>query len=109
MRRKYIVDTNIIFSSLLANKSNVRDILLNDNHEFYAPNLLITEIFKHKEKLIKFSKLNDEDFLIFFNLCIERIHFIPLELISLESRQEAYDKKLIEGLKEKGFNQFFKN
>ena len=92
------------------------------------------EIYKHKDKLLKCSKLTESEFYLYFNAIIERINFIPSDFISLESRQKAYDlckdvdikdtpfvalsiylaiplwigdKKLKEGLKQKGFSDFY--
>ena len=101
---------------------------------FYSPNILISEIYKHKDKLLKSSKLTESEFYLYFNAIIERIKFIPADFISLESRQKAYDlcldidikdtpfvalsiylaiplwtgdKKLKDGLIQKGFNTFY--
>jgi predicted nucleic acid-binding protein len=84
--------------------------------------------------LQKHSKLNDSEFYLLFNGIIERITFVPIDYIGRNSRQRAYDlckdvdikdtpfialaidlgipiwtgdKKLKDGLKLKGFNDFF--
>jgi predicted nucleic acid-binding protein len=125
---------NIVFSSLIPSNSIIRDNLLNNFNVFFSPNYLIYEIYNHKEKLIKLSKFPETQFYIYFNSIIERIRFIPLNMISLINRQKSYDicrdtdlkdipfvalslelnlplwtgdKKLISGLIEKGFNNFF--
>lgn len=129
-----VVDTNLIFSALVSNSSKIREILFESNLTFYAPDYLITEIFKHKDKLIKYSKLSENEFFLYFNAIFEQIRFVPTDFIGSESRQIAYDlcndvdindipfialsvelkiplwtgdKKLKEGLKLKGFNGFF--
>lgn len=134
MENTIVVDTNLIFSALISSSSSIRDLLLEGQYDLYAPNYIITEIFKYKEKMLKYSKLNEEDFYVYLNGVIERIRFTPLDFISLESRQKAYelckdvdikdtpfvalaieldvplwtgDKKLIKGLEQKGFNNFF--
>lgn len=95
---------------------------------------MISEIYKHKEKLLKSSKLTDSEFYLYFNGIIERIKFIPTDFISIESRQKAYDlchdvdvkdtpfialsiefaillwtgdKQLKDGLIQKGFHEFY--
>jgi len=130
-----VVDTNLIFSALIPQKSKIRDYLFDNELTFYTPNYLISEIYKHKEKLIGNSKLTEDEFFIYFNGMIEQITFVPKDLISVDSRQKAYeycrdvdikdtpfvalalelnsplwtgDKKLKEGLKRKGFTSFFK-
>ncbi|MEI8366593.1 MAG: PIN domain-containing protein [Parachlamydiaceae bacterium] len=129
-----VVDTNLIFSALIPRASQIRDILFESNINFYSPNILISEIFKHKDKLLKSSKLTESEFDIYFNGIIERIKFIPTDFIGLDSRQKAYDlcfdvdikdtpfvalsidlaipfwtgdKKLKDGLKQKGFHDFY--
>ncbi len=54
-----VVDTNLIFPALIPKASKIRDILLESNMTFYAPNFLIIEIYIHKDKLIKNSKLTE--------------------------------------------------
>ena len=129
-----IVDTNLIFSALIPKASKIREILFESNMTFYSPNFLITEIYTHKDKLLKNSKLNDSEFYLYFNGIIEQIKFIPADFIGKDSRQKAYDlckdvdikdtpfialaidlgvpiwtgdKKLKEGLKLKGFHNFY--
>jgi predicted nucleic acid-binding protein len=134
IQNSVVVDTNLIFSALVSNSSKIREILFESNLTFYAPDYLITEIFKHKDKLIKYSKLSENEFFLYFNAIFEQIRFVPTDFIGSESRQIAYDlckdvdindipfialsvelkiplwtgdKKLKEGLKLKGFNGFF--
>jgi predicted nucleic acid-binding protein len=129
-----VVDTNLIFSALIPKASKIREILFESNLTFYTPNFLITEIYTHKDKLIKNSKLSDSEFYLYFNGIIERIKFIPADFIGKESRQQAYDlcknidvkdtpfialaielgipfwtgdKKLKDGLRLKGFHDFY--
>lgn len=129
-----VVDTNLIFSALIPRASQIRELFFENKLTFYSPNYLITEIYKHKDKLFKNSKLTESEFYLYFNGIIERIKFIPIDLIGIESRQKAYDlchdvdikdtpfvalsieldipiwtgdKKLKDGLKLKGFNNFF--
>lgn len=128
-----VLDTNMIFSALIPRFSKIRDVLFDNNLSLYAPNFLITEIYKHKDKMIKSSKLNESEFYLYLNAIIERINFVPIDFIGLSSRQKAYnlckdidlkdipfvalaieldlpiwtgDKKLKEGLKLKGFDAF---
>ena len=85
-----VIDTNLIFSALIPQSSKIRDIILSEEIKLYAPNYLISEIYKHKEKLIKYSKLDQSEFDFLFNGIIERINFVPNELIAIDSRQMAY-------------------
>lgn len=129
-----VIDTNLIFSALIPKASQIREILFESTLTFYSPNFLIIEIYKHKDKLLKSSKLTESEFYLYFNGIIERIKFIPLDSISTDSRQKAYnlchdvdikdtpivalsidlaiplwtgDNKLKDGLREKGFTNFY--
>src|SRR5665647_1245755 len=129
-----VVYTNLIFSALIPKASQIKEVLFESMLTFYSPNFLITEIYKHKNKLLKSSKLTESEFDIYFNGIIERIKFIPTDFIGLDSRQKAYDlcfdvdikdtpfvalsidlaipfwtgdKKLKDGLKHKGFHDFY--
>lgn len=129
-----IVDTNIIFSALIPIESKIRSCLIDSNYQFYCPNYVIYEIYAHKEKMIKHSKLSATDFYILMSRIIDFIRFIPSSLVSYENKKKAFelcfdidendvpfialsleldiplwtgDNKLISGLKEKGFNNFF--
>jgi predicted nucleic acid-binding protein len=81
-----VVDSNLILSALIPKASQIRDILLEKNMSFYAPDYLITEVYKHKTRIISFSKLSESEFYLYFNGVIERITFIPIDFIGTESR-----------------------
>jgi len=95
---------------------------------------LIAEIYKHKEKLIKNSKLDEPEFYLYLTGIIEKIQFLPIDFISVENRKKAYDlckdidvkdtpfialaielnlpvwtgdRKLKDGLRSKRFDNFF--
>ena len=65
--KSVVVDTNLIFSALIPKASKIRELLFESNMTFFAPNFLIAEIYKHKEKLIKNSKLDESEFYLYFN------------------------------------------
>src|SRR5437764_412892 len=60
--KKIAVDTNIIFSTLLNSNGTIGDLIFNSDHvfEFYSCDYMRYEIRKHWSKLIKISKLSDE-------------------------------------------------
>lgn len=88
---RVVIDTNILFSSLLAEHSRLRDILLESEHEFYAPNYLFVELFRYKDKIKKVGKLQEDDLLAYLQMILEKIHFVQINLIGNENRQIAYD------------------
>lgn len=130
-----VVDTNLIFSALIPKSSRIRDLLIESDLKCFAPNFLIYEIFKIKEKLAQNTMLEVEEIHLLFDGITERIRFVPLELVGMASKQKAYDlcknvdekdipfvalsidlniplwtgdKKLQTGLKSNGFDNFYK-
>lgn len=88
---KVVVDANLIFSALLPKASSIRDELFKKEHSFYCPVFVFTELFKHKEKIFKNSKLSDSEILNYLRKITEQIRFVNEDLVSLESKQQAYD------------------
>lgn len=128
---RLVVDTNIIFSALLKKDSKALDILMRDGVEVFIPKFLMIEILKHKERIIKVSKLSEDEVLESFYLILKYCTIlndedIPGEIvnqafqyvkgidpkdvifvaaaISLDARLWSGDKKLINGLKEKNLD-----
>lgn len=132
---KIIVDTNIVFSAILNTNNKIGDLILNSeqNFEFTSVTYLKFEIEKHKDKLIQMSKLDSIQIEESKNLIFSKIEFISEEIIPFEYWKEAAnivrdvdmddiafvalskylgdvllwtgDKKLLEGIKSKGFNE----
>ena len=73
---KIVVDTNRIIAALIK-KGTSRDILFDENFEFRTPDYSITEIRKHKDKLIKKIKLTEEEFELLLTLIFEYIIIVP--------------------------------
>lgn len=61
---KIIVDTNIVFSAILSSSGKIGQILIygGKKFEFYAPNLVKTEVKRHRDKMIQMGGLTEEDF-----------------------------------------------
>ena len=132
---KVIVDTNIIFSALLRENNKYANTLIknDDNHDFYGVYFSIVELFKHKERIIKYSKLTEDEVLEVLYEILKHIHIINDEIISisawkqtvnlvhdidikdapnvaltieLEGKLWTNDVELKDGLRAKGFNDF---
>jgi predicted nucleic acid-binding protein len=88
---KVVVDTNILFSSLLAESSRLRDMLIESGYQFYAPNYLFVELFRYKDKIKKVGKLQEDTLLLYLQMVLEKIQFVQHNLISDTNRQQAYD------------------
>jgi predicted nucleic acid-binding protein len=131
-----IVDTNIIFSALLSGQSGFAELLLKSEHSFYICELVLIEIFRRKEKIINASRLSEEDVIRLLYILLKRLILYKEDLIKPENRKSAYalckdidesdtphvaltlelegllwtgDKTLKKGLKQKGFDRFFKS
>lgn len=130
-----IVDTNIIFSALLSKDSAIREVLLKKEYEFYAPNFVVVELFRHKARIIANAKCSEAEIYETLTAILEHVRFVEESFISTENREKAFDlcadidendsvfvalalesegllwtgdKKLREGLEAKGFRSFFK-
>ena len=129
---KFVIDTNILMSTLMKSDGVVGGVLLRDLREFEKLSCyyLYVEIFSKKEKILKISKLEENDLLELLYLVIKQVNFIneaqisdenwqkardlthdidvkDISFVALTLETEAYlwtgDKVLYEGLKTKGF------
>jgi predicted nucleic acid-binding protein len=129
-----IVDTNIVSSALLKRQTAFMDFLLAAPQKFYLCERCIVEIFNHKEKIVACSELSKAEIAKFYHLLLSKTALFKEELISIGNWRTAHelckdideadtpfialtleldgllwtgDKVLKEGLKQKGFDQFF--
>ncbi|MGB0930946.1 MAG: PIN domain-containing protein [Chitinophagales bacterium] len=129
---KIVIDTNIVISTLIKSDGSIGKLLLRELNDFdkIACHYLYIELFDKKEKMLKLSKLTDEEFLDLLYLLIKKVDFINEEQITDENWKKAFDltkdvdvkdishvaltihtnaklwtgdKKLYNGLKAKGF------
>ena len=129
---RIIVDTNIVFSALLNSNSLIGKILLDsrDVFHFYSCKYLQKEIHRHTDKILQHSGLNNDDLSELIALVESRIFFLEEELLPVTVITEAKelvkdvdfddfafvaianhlnallwtgDKKLISGLRQKGY------
>jgi putative PIN family toxin of toxin-antitoxin system len=88
---KVVVDTNILFSAALTQNGTIAQTLFSDEYEFFVPHFAIIELFKYKDKIIKFSKKSEVEVLEILYHILSQLSFVNEKSISLESRQKAYD------------------
>ena len=62
-----IVDTNLFFSGLRTETNWVRDTLYRTDIKVFAPNFLVVEIFKYKQRIVEKSQIGEEKCM---NCCI---------------------------------------
>src|ERR1700712_196905 len=89
--KKIIIDHNIIYSALRSKDSITRRKLLSASTiQFFTPNYLIVELFKHRQRIVNKSNASEEEILAFVNSVIQKVHFFNEELISISNFIEAY-------------------
>jgi predicted nucleic acid-binding protein len=132
---KLVVDTNIAFSAILNTNSRIANVLLQPQTKliFYSTSQLLVEIETHRDKLQDLAGYSDHELNAIVDFILGRIKFINVELIPKEiydmaesitynvdiddtefialtefvnGRFWSGDKKLIRGLKGKGWDKF---
>jgi predicted nucleic acid-binding protein len=90
---KIIVDTNIVFSGILNTDSQIGKILINSNNhwEFYSCDFLKVEIIKHRDKLLKLTKLNESELSELEILVTSNIKFLNEGLIPHNELINAFE------------------
>jgi predicted nucleic acid-binding protein len=130
---KIVVDTNIVFSAILNTQSKIGQLLINGSKyfDFYTVCLLHDEIIAHKDKILNSTKYSQDQFSGIFEIIASRIVFVDdillndndlkdaAELVSDVDPDDALfvaltnhlvadlwtgDKRLLIGLKKKGFS-----
>lgn len=95
---RIIVDTNIVFSAILNSNSRIGKILLNakEHFHFFSCNYLKIEIQRHRNKLLKITKLTEDRLLELEDLITQHITFIDERLIpqDLLIKTETYLKEI---------------
>jgi len=133
---KVVVDTNIVFSAILNSNGLIGELLFNseDQFEFYKSELVIYELAKYKTKLQSLTKMSEQKIDVSINQVLKNIDLISSEAISGTYWKRAYelasdvdeddtpflaiaigieaaiwtgDKKLINGLRAKGFHDIY--
>ena len=93
---KVVVDANILFSALLKTPNIYAETILLSEHSFYSPKFVFVELFKYKEKIIKYAKLPENDVLELLYRLLKSIRMMEEDQISTYNLQQAYN--LCEGV-----------
>lgn len=134
LHKPIIVDTNILFSALLREPSRFVGLIFQNEYDFYICEYVIVELFKHKDRLVKQSKLSEDDVLRVLYRLLKRLTIYPERLIqpefmaraqilcdsidvkdaihvalalALNGRLWTGDRRLVEGLRQQGVDIFF--
>lgn len=87
---KVVVDSNIIFSALLKSPNRYCDTICLSSDEFYTPKFMFVEIFKYKERIVRQSKMTEEEVLEMLYRLILNIRFFDETLISTRNFLRAF-------------------
>jgi predicted nucleic acid-binding protein len=132
---RVVVDTNVLFAALVSRRGRLRELLLTEpEFKFHCPRFLFVELFKHKERILEATELDEDELLEFLNSVLGRISFEDESTIPMGTWLEARrlclqidpkdvsfvalalhlnaslwteDEELKRGLQAKGFNRFF--
>ena len=86
-----VVDANIAFKALAANRGDLRDRLGSSaNLNFYSPRFLFVELFKHKERLATAARLNPDELLEALHTLVSRLEFVSEANIPVGTWMEAH-------------------
>ena len=87
-----VVDTNIVFSTLLNPNSAIGEILMNiqDDLTFFAPELLKDELKRYAHKIAAYSKLNHQALLDIELVVLSTINFVREESVSRDAWSRAF-------------------
>lgn len=75
---RLVMDSNRLIAGLLKD-SIAREIILSDAFVFYSPDYILTEIERHKGKLLEKSGLTENAFDMILYSLVERVHLVPFE------------------------------
>jgi len=87
MERSFVIDSNIIFSTILNIRSPIGKFILASNSEkvkFYAPEYLSIEIEKYVPKIMELSGMNEAEVRRLLILAYDKIEFVPDQIIPFE-------------------------
>jgi putative PIN family toxin of toxin-antitoxin system len=88
---KVVIDTSVIMSALMSSKGRVADVLMNPMNDFekYSCYFMQVEIFKHKQRILKYSKLEESELLEVVYLTLKKLSLVNENQVSLENWQIA--------------------
>ena len=76
MSRRIVVDSNRIFSELIATNQRLRQAFAaGPDTEFYCPKYVVVELFKHKERIAAATGLEESGLLALLYTLLSRIRF----------------------------------
>jgi predicted nucleic acid-binding protein len=84
-----VVDTNVLFSALLRKSARFTEVLLTSDRRFLINERVVVELFKHKEKIVRLSRLGDENVVHLFYELMRELELFKEELVAPANRAKA--------------------
>ncbi|MBN2567177.1 hypothetical protein JXB02_03790 [Candidatus Woesearchaeota archaeon] len=75
-----MVDSNVLFSALIRD-SLTRTLLFSMDQEFVAPAYIVEEAERHRDILMRKSRMNGPDFDLLMRLVMGRVRLVPHETL----------------------------
>jgi len=85
----YIIDFNILFSSMLSGKSFYKTLFRNNN--FYTPDFIFIEMQKYENQIVEKTNLEIEQLISYTKFLFSHLIVFPNMVITIKSKQNAYD------------------
>ncbi len=87
--KKYIIDANVLFAALISGKVHHVDFF--SRHKLFTTDFAFIEIEKYRKRILKKSKLKNQQFFDFNVRLFSEISVIPALALSAESLEIAYN------------------
>ncbi len=88
MKAKYVIDANVLFGESISGRAVSR--LLFSERSIYMPDYAFSELEKYKARILKKTKLREQDLREFVITLLRNVTVIPNFLISEASLKKAY-------------------
>ncbi|WPD21118.1 MAG: PIN domain-containing protein [Candidatus Electrothrix scaldis] len=88
MSKGYILDANVLFSAFISGKELYT--LLFSEHTMYLPDFAFLELEKYRKRILKKTKLREEEFQEFVLQLFSNVTVVPNLLLSETSLEQAY-------------------
>ncbi|MBF0376451.1 MAG: PIN domain-containing protein [Desulfamplus sp.] len=89
IKDSYIIDSNILFNAFISGKDIYT--LLFSEYKIYVPDFAFLELEKYKKRILKKTKLTENEFQEFVIALLSNVTVIPNMLLSQTSLNKAYE------------------
>jgi predicted nucleic acid-binding protein len=86
-----VIDTNILFSALLAADGRIHQTLFRSTRRFRICETALVELFEHKERILRLTRLTTEEVTGMYHRVLRHLEVFPEELIPAETWARAID------------------